>query len=445
MRKRPKQRRPAQVLALSFMSVILAGSLLLSLPYISRGRPLSYLDALFTATSAVCVTGLTVVDTGTFFTPLGQAIIAALFFVGSLGFMTLATTIFVVFFGRRISLQERLVVKEALNQDTLEGLAPLIRSVLRMAVALELAGAALLSLRFVPEMGWWRGFLFSLFHAVSAFSNAGFDLMGGYRSLTEMPTDYLVNGTLLFLFIVGGLGFPVIFDLLYNRRRLYRLTLHTRLVLVITAILLIFGTLAVLVLEYNNPETMGSLSFGGKLFTAFFTAAAPRTAGFSVLDNAALLLPTRLLILLLMFIGASPASTGGGVKTTTLALVLIAMVALIRGQREPVLLKRRLDLNQVLKATTILVAAMGLIFLSTFILALTENYDFISLFNEAVAAFSSSGMSTGITPELGLLSKAVLIVTMFVGRIGPLTLFIALARPRREEGLHYPEEKLLIG
>ncbi|NLM24135.1 MAG: Trk family potassium uptake protein, partial [Firmicutes bacterium] len=214
---------------------------------------------------------------------------------------------------------------------------------------------------------------------------------------------------------------------------------------VITAILLIFGTLAVLVLEYNNPETMGSLSFGGKLFTAFFTAAAPRTAGFSVLDNAALLLPTRLLILLLMFIGASPASTGGGVKTTTLALVLIAMVALIRGQREPVLLKRRLDLNQVLKATTILVAAMGLIFLSTFILALTENYDFISLFNEAVAAFSSSGMSTGITPELGLLSKAVLIVTMFVGRIGPLTLFIALARPRREEGLHYPEEKLLIG
>ena len=144
-----------------------------------------------------------------------------------------------------------------------------------MAVALELAGAALLSLRFVPEMGWWRGFLFSLFHAVSAFSNAGFDLMGGYRSLTEMPTDYLVNGTLLFLFIVGGLGFPVIFDLLYNRRRLYRLTLHTRLVLVITAILLIFGTLAVLVLEYNNPETMGSLSFGGKLFTAFFTAAAP--------------------------------------------------------------------------------------------------------------------------------------------------------------------------
>ncbi|HPT34368.1 MAG TPA: potassium transporter TrkG, partial [Bacillota bacterium] len=284
---------------------------------------MSYLDALFTATSAVCVTGLTVVDTGTFFTPLGQAIIAALIFVGSLGFMTLATTIFVVFFGRRISLQERLVVKEALNQDTLEGLAPLIRSVLRMAVALELAGAALLSLRFVPEMGWWRGFLFSLFHAVSAFSNAGFDLMGGYRSLTEMPTDYLVNGTLLFLFIVGGLGFPVIFDLLYNRRRLYRLTLHTRLVLVITAILLIFGTLAVLVLEYNNPETMGSLSFGGKLFTAFFTAAAPRTAGFSVLDNAALLLPTRLLILLLMFIGASPASTGGGVKTTTFALVFI--------------------------------------------------------------------------------------------------------------------------
>ena len=445
MRKRPKQRRPAQVLALSFMSVILAGSLLLSLPFISRGRPLSYLDALFTATSAVCVTGLTVVDTGTFFTPLGQAIIAALIFVGSLGFMTLATTIFVVFFGRRISLQERLVVKEALNQDTLEGLAPLIRSVLRMAVALELAGAALLSLRFVPEMGWWRGFLFSLFHAVSAFSNAGFDLMGGYRSLTEMPTDYLVNGTLLFLFIVGGLGFPVIFDLLYNRRRLYRLTLHTRLVLVITAILLIFGTLAVLVLEYNNPETMGSLSFGGKLFTAFFTAAAPRTAGFSVLDNAALLLPTRLLILLLMFIGASPASTGGGVKTTTFALVFIAVVSLIRGRQEPVLLKRRLPLTQTFKAVTIIVAAAGLIFTTTLILTIMENQDFMALFFETVSAFGTVGLSTGITPELSTVSKAALIATMFVGRIGPLTLFIALARPRREEGLHYPEEKLLIG
>ena len=445
MRKRPKQRRPAQVLALSFMSVILAGSLLLSLPYISRGRPLSYLDALFTATSAVCVTGLTVVDTGTFFTPLGQAIIAALFFVGSLGFMTLATTIFVVFFGRRISLQERLVVKEALNQDTLEGLAPLIRSVLRMAVALELAGAALLSLRFVPEMGWWRGFLFSLFHAVSAFSNAGFDLMGGYRSLTGMPTDYLVNGTLMFLFIVGGLGFPVIFDLLQNRCRFSRVTLHTRLVVIITAVLLLSGTLAILALEYNNPETMGDLPSGGKLFTAFFTAAASRTAGFSVLENASLLIPTRLLIILLMFIGASPASTGGGVKTTTFALVFIAVVSLIRGRQEPVLLKRRLPLTQTFKAVTIIVAAAGLIFTTTLILTIMENQDFMALFFETVSAFGTVGLSTGITPELSTVSKAALIATMFVGRIGPLTLFIALARPRREEGLHYPEEKLLIG
>jgi len=445
MRKRPKQRRPAQVLALSFMSVILAGSLLLSLPFISRGRPLSYLDALFTATSAVCVTGLTVVDTGTFFTPLGQVVIAALIFVGSLGFMTLSTTIFVVFFGRRITLQERLVVREALNQDSLKGLAPLVRAVIRMVVALELAGAALLCLRFVPEMGWARGVFFSLFHAVSAFANCGFDLMGGYRSLTGMPTDYLVNGTLMFLFIVGGLGFPVIFDLYQNRRRLSRVTLHTRMVVIITAVLLLSGTLAILALEYNNPETMGDLPSGGKLFTAFFTAAASRTAGFSVLENASLLIPTRLLIILLMFIGASPASTGGGVKTTTLALVVIAMVAVIRGRREPVLMKRRLALTQVLKAVTILVMAAGLIFTTTLILTIMENHDFMDLLFEAVSAFGTVGLSIGITPELGPISKAALILTMFAGRIGPLTLFIALARPRREDGLQYPEEKLLIG
>lgn len=439
-----KPYHPARFLISGFFAVILLGSFLLSLPAATWSAGFPYVDALFTATSAVCVTGLVVVDTGTFFTPFGQGVIMGLIFIGSLGFMTMATSIF-IFLGRRISLRDRLVVKEALNQETMTGLIPLVLTVVRMAVMFILLGAAMLSFHFVPELGLGQGLFFSLFHSISAFGNAGFDLFGNFSSLTTAPTDYLVNGTIMVLFIIGGLGFTVIFDVYRSIRGRCRFALHTRLVITLTAILLLAGTAAVFILEYNNPATLQGLSLDGKIFTSLFTAATPRTAGFSVLETGAHFTPTLIILMALMFIGASPASTGGGIKTTTFGAVFISLVGLIRGQAEPVLYERRIPLEQVFKAVAIMGGAASLVFLTTLTLTIFEAQDFMPLFYEAVSAFGTVGLSTGITPELSVAGRIAIIVTMFVGRLGPLTILVALTRRRRQESIQYPEEKLLIG
>jgi len=441
---RPKPLNPARVMSLGFMSIILSGSLMLSLPPMVEGSDIVYIDALFTAASAVCVTGLVVVDTGTFYTPLGQAVIMILIFCGSLGFMTMATLIF-VFLGRKISLRDRLLVKEALNQDSVSGLVRLVLTVVKMSVFFIIIGTFAMSFRFIPQLGVGRGLFFSLFHAVSAFGNAGFDIFGNYDSLTNLPTDYLVNGTIMSLFIIGGLGFTVILELARHFKYRERISLHSRLVLLISAVLLTSGTVIILILEYNNPATMGSLSSGGKLFTAFFTSATPRTAGFSVLNTAALSYSSILILMAFMFIGASPTSTGGGVKTTTFGIVFFTFINMIRGKREPVVFSRVFSLSQIIKAVSIMSAAVGLIFLATFVMALFENHEFSALLFEAFSAFGTVGLSRGITPELSSISKFALILTMFGGRIGPLTLMVALARRKEVDVLHYPEEHVLIG
>ncbi len=443
MAGRPQPLNPARVMALGFMGLILSGSILLTLPPMTAGSTIPYIDALFTAASAVCVTGLVVVDTGTFYTPLGQVVIMILIFCGSLGFMTMATLIF-VFLGRKISLRDRLLVKEALNQDSVAGLVRLVLTVVKMAVAFILLGTILMSFRFIPQLGFSRGLFFALFHAISAFGNAGFDIMGDFNSLTLLPTDYLVNGTIMMLFVIGGLGFTVILEMARHFRYRERTTLHCRLVLMITAVLLASGTIMVFLLEYNNPATMGNLTFGGKIFTALFTAATPRTAGFNVLDTAALTYPTLLILMALMFIGASPTSTGGGVKTTTFGIVFFTFISMIRWQ-EPVVFSRVFSSSQIMKAVSIMAAAVGLIFSATFVMTIFESHDFSALLFEAFSAFGTVGLSRGITPELSNPSKIALILTMFGGRIGPLTLMVALARRKQVNVLHYPEEHLLIG
>ncbi len=435
---------PARVMALGFMGFILTGSFLLSLPVMIEGGEISYLNALFTAASAVCVTGLVVVDTGTFYTPLGQNIIMILIFCGSLGFMTMTTLVF-VFLGRKITLRDRLLVKEALNQDAVAGLVRLALTVVKMAVFFILIGTVIMSFRFVPLLGFGRGTFFALFHSVSAFGNAGFDLFGNYKSLTGMPADYLVNSTIMTLFIIGGLGFTVILELARRVKYRARISLHSRLVLTITAGLLLSGTLLIFLLEHNNPLTMGNFSGGAKVFTAFFTAATPRTAGFSVLDTGSLTYPVMLVLLALMFIGASPTSTGGGVKTTTFAILLITFVNMIRGRQEPVVFSRTLSLLQIMKAVSIMSAAIALIFIATLLLTLFEQQEFSTLLFEVFSAFGTVGLSRGVTPELSNASKITLILTMFGGRVGPLTLLVALARRRETDALHYPEEHLLIG
>ncbi len=442
--KRAKTINPARVMAAGFIGLIITGSLLLSLPVARVAGELSYIDALFTATSAVCVTGLVVVDTGTFYSFFGQTTIMILVFVGSLGFMTMTTMIF-LFLGRRITLKDRILVREALNQESLAGVVRLVTSVLHIALLFILSGTILMAFRFVPQLGYGRGIFFSLFHSISAFGNAGFDLFGNFESLTRFPADYLVNGTMMALFMIGGLGFTVVIDLIRHFRFRSRISLHSRMVLLISGVLLLGGTILILILEYNNPETLANLNLGAKLFTALFTAATPRTAGFNVLDTAALGYPAFLLLLVLMFIGASPASTGGGVKTTTIGIIFVTLTAMIRGRQEPVFHMRRFSLSQIMKAVSIVCAAAVLIFSATFILTLVENIEFSALLFEVFSAFGTVGLSRGITTELGTVSKVVLIITMLGGRVGPLTLLVALTRKKREDILHYPEEQMLIG
>ncbi|MEW5920447.1 MAG: TrkH family potassium uptake protein [Bacillota bacterium] len=438
-----KSLSPSRYLAGGFAAMILTGTFLLSLPFSTVEGKIHVIDALFTATSAVCVTGLVVVDTGTYFTLAGQLIIMLLILGGALGFMTMATLIFVLL-GRRITLKDRLIIKEALQTDSIQGVVSLIISVVKMSLTLILAGSVLLGLRFIPRLGWEKGLLFSVFHAVSAFGNAGFDLFGDFQSLTAYTGDYLVSGTILLLFVVGGLGYPVILELLQHKKTI-RYSLHTRLVLLFTAVLLFLGTAVILLMEYANPETLGGLGFANKIFAAFFTAATPRTAGFNVIPTDALTTPVLLFLLLLMFIGASPASTGGGVKTTTFVLLLTTVRALTKGSDEVVLYEKHVPSSLILKALAVLIISISLIFFMIFAVSIVEHKPFLDLTFEVFSAFGTVGLSMGITPTLSNTGRLLIIITMFAGRIGPLTLLYALTRRFNPGGIKYPEERILIG
>ncbi|MDO9573392.1 MAG: TrkH family potassium uptake protein [Candidatus Contubernalis sp.] len=434
---------PARVLVLGFALLILVGAILLTLP-VSTYAKITFLDALFTATSAVCVTGLVVVDTGTFFTPFGQFIIMCLIQIGGLGFMTAGTVIFVVL-GRRITLKGRLVIQESLNQLTIAGLVRLTKRIILFTFILEAVGALVLSTRFVPLYGWQTGLYYSVFHSISAFCNAGFDLFGGFRSLTIFNDDYVVMGIIMFLFVIGGLGFTVLLEL-HEKRNLRKLSLHSKIVLFTSFVLIILGTAVVLILENSNPETLASLGITSKLANALFTATTTRTAGFNVVPTDRLYDATLYFLLALMFIGASPASTGGGIKTTTFSTIIIAVLSIIRGQEEVFVFRRRLPFVIVNKALSIIVISILLVFVVSLILTITESARFMAVLFEAISAFGTVGLSAGLTPELSLAGRFLIIITMFAGRVGPLTLTLALAQAiKKKAPFRYPEERILVG
>lgn len=437
--------KPAQLLVLGFFAVILVGTLLLSLPVAWADHPLSLLDAFFMATSAVCVTGLVVVDTGTELSPVGQAIILTLIQVGGLGIAT-ASTFLALLLGRRIGLRTRVFLQEALNQVSLGGLVRLVRFILLTTLVIEGAGALLLTLRWLPEYGFPRALYLGVFHAVSAFNNAGFDLFGGF-SLTPYVTDPVVPAVVALLFISGGLGFPVLGALL-ARSSPQQWSVHTKVILATTGVLLLAGTLVILSLEAGNPRTLGALDGPQKLYAAFFQAATARTAGFNTVPIDALRPATLLVLAALMFVGASPGSTGGGIKTATLAVVAFSVFAMSRGLEEPTLLGRRISQRTVHRALAVLMLSGGVVALATFTLVLTEEargFPVLALFFEAVSAFGTVGLTTGITPDLSPLGRLTVIVTMFVGRVGPLTLVAALAGASREPRVRLPEEDIMTG
>jgi len=437
---------PTQVLALGFAAIILIGTLLLMLPVATKsGKGADFLTALFTATSATCVTGLVVVDTKTYWSVFGQIVIMLLIQVGGLGIMTMST-LFALILGRRITFKERLVMQEAFNTNSLGGIVKFAKYILMVSFLFESIGAIILTLRFLPQMGLKKAVYYGLFHSISAFNNAGFDLMGNFRSLTGYVSDWVVNLVIMGLIIFGGLGFYVLLDI-YEHRHFNKFTLHSKIVITITLFLITIGTLLIFLFEYNNPKTLKPLDFPTKILAALFQAVTPRTAGFNTLSLSDMTIASKFLTIILMFIGASPAGTGGGIKTTTFAVILYTVLSVIKGEEETVLYKRTISRNIVYKAVAISFISVFIIFSVTMVLSITETSNFLTILYETISAFGTVGLSLGLTPELSTVGKIIIIFTMYTGRVGPLTLALALAKRQRRPKpiIKYAEEKIMVG
>lgn len=433
---------PPRVLALGFAALILFGAILLNLPIASQnGESIGFVNALFTAASSVCVTGLVVVNTAYHWTLFGQIVIILLIQMGGLGFMTMATIVALIM-GKKISIKERLVIKEQLNSETMSGLVRLTKYVILATFTIEIIGALLLATRFIPEYGVITGIWYSLFHAISAFCNAGFDILGD--SIAPYVGDVVINLTICGLIIVGGLGFSVYLDI-YKNKSFNRLHLHTKLVLVITALLLIIGALVFYALEINNPQTLGSLNFKERVLASFFQSTVPRTAGFYSVNMGALYDTSVFLLIILMFIGGSPGSTAGGIKTTTFGALVLTTMSVIRGDRDVVAFKKRISYDAINKAISIIMVELLIVTGVSFVLTITESASFLDLLFETTSAIATVGLTTGITPDLTDFGKVLLSITMYFGRVGPLTMAFAFSRKHKHANFKYSEGNILVG
>lgn len=448
-RRRPLS--PSQFLAFSFLAIIALGGLLLSLPFSAApGRYVSVLDAFFTAVSAVCVTGLVVIDTQLDLSGFGQVVVMLLIQLGGLGYMTLST-VFAAALGRGVTIQERLTLQEALNVQNMEGLVRFAGTVLKLTLAFEAIGSLILTLHWWPALGLQAAAWNGLFHAVSAFNNAGFALWSD--NLVSWQSDVTVNLVITSLIVAGGLGFFVWSELLSARRGHVRISVHTRLALTATAVLLAGGTLAILTLEWTNVRTLAPLPLGDRLLAAYFQSVTARTAGLHTLEIGAMTAPALFVMMALMFIGASPGGTGGGVKTTTFAITLAALGATVRGSDDTVIFKRRLAPELVAKAFFVSLIAFVALNGVAWLLLLAEGRDLLHTLFETTSAFGTVGLSMGENGSLVSLSaffspagKLLIMLMMFIGRTGPLTLAIAVARRGQLKArIRYPEGKILIG
>ncbi|HEU4793247.1 MAG TPA: potassium transporter TrkG, partial [Nitrolancea sp.] len=441
---------PAGVFVLGFAAFILAGTLLLILPISSAtGQWSSPLDALFTATSAVCVTGLIVQDTGTYWSLFGQVVIIALIQLGGLGFMT-SSTLLLLLIGRRAGLRHRMIQREAIGGEGLGSTLTLTRQIALFTLGAEALGAVILTASFWDDVGPQRAVWWGIFHAISAFNNAGFDLIGGFRSLVPFNQEPAILLTVAVLIILGGISFAVVADFYENRhaiwkRRSLRLALDTRLVLLTTAGLLVFGTLTLLFTEWTNPATFGALNFEQRLLNAFFHSVSARSAGFTAVEIGSMREDSLLILVALMFIGGSATSTAGGIKVQTFSLLFFAIVSSIRGSLEVESFQRRVPTTDLLRAISIALLAIFLIFVATTSLSQTEPFKVLPVLFESVSALGTTGWTTGITTDLTAGGRWILIVAMFVGRLGPLTLFLALAARERPQRYQWPEERVKLG
>jgi trk system potassium uptake protein TrkH len=436
---------PSQWMIFGFAFIILIGATLLALPVASNnGDGLGFLDALFTSTSAVCVTGLVVVDTGQYFSHFGQIVILSLIQVGGLGFMTYGVII-AILLGKRLGLKQRLVIQSSTNSATFQGLVKLSLSIFVIALIFEVAGSILLALRWSNEYGLKSALYYGTFHAVSAFNNAGFGLWPD--NLSRYVGDPTVNIVVTLLIIFGGLGFMVILDI-YHKRKWKPLTVHSKIVILTTIALILVGTILIFIIELLNPTIFGHLTWSERVWASYFQSVSPRTAGFNTIDVAKMMTASQFIVIILMFIGASSGSTGGGVKTNSFTIVLLAVYSSIRGKDEVHIFNRKIANSAVLRALSIIIIALALVLFVSFILTITEsklNPSFISILYETTSAFGTTGLSLGLTPHLTPIGKFIILFTMFIGRLGPLTLVYALSQNKKTTKIGYAEEKVLIG
>ena len=445
MNKKKFDISPNRAIALSFLMMIIAGAIILNLPIVSRsGESLGFLNSLFTATSATCVTGLVVVDTWNYFNPLGQLVLLILIQVGGLGYMTLLMTVSLLL-GKKMGLRQRSLMMESISARNHSEIIELLKYVIIGTVMIEGSGALLLAFRFIPELGFWRGCWYSIFHSISAFCNAGFDLMGfqaPYNSLVHYVNDPLVNFTVAALIILGGLGFLVWRDVWQNGLKFKKYCLHTKIMLIASFVLTFGGALLFWIAE--KDKTLAQLSVPSQFMASFFQSVSARTAGFNTVDLASLSGAGGLLMIVLMFIGAGPGSTGGGIKVTTVVVCLLSLISYSRGKQDVSIFNRRLDENQVRRSAAAVTLYMTLAMSGCFVMLATQQFNIQDTLFEIFSAMSTVGLSTGITRDLTVLNRAVLIVMMFFGRIGTLTMIMAVVE-RPIAHIKDPVEQIVIG
>ncbi|NRA43113.1 MAG: Ktr system potassium transporter B [Pseudomonadales bacterium] len=438
-RRNSRLNRPASLILVCYALILLPSTLFL-MTEIASVTGLGWIDALFTATSALTVTGLGVVDTGSHFSALGHVWLLLLMQLGGLGQMTLGVIILLAL-RQRISLKEQAIVREELNQDVSSNIFQLVRAIVLFAIIVESIGVLILSLSWVPEMGWWKGIYYAVFHAVSAFNNAGFSLFNS--SLTGYASEPSVLISLSALFIIGGLGFTVILDLLRYPKQA-RLSLHSKLTLLVSVALLLIGSVLIYLLERDNPLTLGHLDASTQYLGAFFQSATARTAGFNSINIIDMSHAGLLVMMTLMFIGAGSTSTGGGIKVSTFAVALIATRSFLQGHSQFTAFKRNIAPMIALKALAIIVVSFFILISATFMLMVTENARFDVVLFEAISAFSTVGLTAGLTAELSPAGKLIMTGLMIIGRIGPITLAYFATLPK-QVCVSYADEDVITG
>ena len=434
----------SQILAGGFFIIILIGAVVLNMGFSSaKGESIGFLDALFTSTSSVCVTGLIVADTGTYWSDFGKFVIMILVQIGGLGFMTIAT-IGVLISGERLSYSEKLLIQNSLSSEKTSGILKFSKKIILLSLFIEFVGAICLSIAFVPEFGFVKGICYGIFHSVTAFCNAGFDIMGNFSSLTAYFNNPIVNISIMLLIILGGLGFSTFFDI--NRKRSFKkFKLNTKIILITTAILIVIPTFLFFIFEMNNPKTLGSMNFGEKILASLFQVVSPRTAGYNTIELSQMHDSTKFLTIILMFIGGAPASTAGGLKTTTFALIIISVYCLFKQKSEIEIFGRTIPFKNLNKALVSLVIGFTLVITGTMIILSYSDFDFLTVLSEVTSAYATVGLTLGITTKLNAICKITLIILMFMGRVGSLTVLYSFIKTDSKKKYKYPKEEINIG